>query len=140
MNMSVTNQTIEPIGNAKIAMRFRHYADRLEQHGAEGYRTRAYRVAATEIDALREPLADHLRRGGIDGLIRLRGIGKGIAAAIAEMLNTGPWRQLNSWKLHFVLVTQRFRVSVHGDARQFSLRCGSALSVFLLCGCRATAR
>lgn len=85
----------EEFANARIALRLRRFADLLEQQGDDGYRIRAYRTAAAEIDALEEPLAVHLRRGGVEGLVKLKGIGKGIAAAIVEMLTTGAWRQLD---------------------------------------------
>ncbi len=88
-------------GNAAVAARLREYSGLLEQQGEDGFRIRAYRNAASEIDALGKPLDEIFRDGGMDGLVRLRGIGRGIAAAIAEMLATGRWRQLDRLKGEF---------------------------------------
>ena len=96
--------------NTRIAERLRRYADLLERQSADGYRVRAYRAAASEIDALSEPLSDHLHRGGVEGLIRLRGIGRGIAAAIVEMLTTGTWRQLD--RLEGALAPERLFATI----------------------------
>lgn len=112
MNASGTVTTGPMPGNAQIAMRLRRYADLLEQQGADGYRVRAYRAAAAEIDALSEPLAHVYRSGGVDGLIGLKAIGKGIAAAIAEMLTTGAWRQLD--RLEGELTPERLFATIPG--------------------------
>lgn len=98
--------------NTRIAARLRRYAELLDRQGEDGYRVRAYRAAANEIDALSEPLSDHLHRGGIEGLIRLRGIGRGIAAAIVEMLTTGTWRQLD--RLEGELTPERLFATIPG--------------------------
>jgi hypothetical protein len=92
---AVVMEAPEASENTRISERLRRYAALLERQGMDGYRVRAYRAAASEIDTLSEPLSDHLHRGGVEGLIRLRGIGRGIAAAIVEMLTTGTWRQLD---------------------------------------------
>lgn len=87
-----------PDENSAIAARLGEYADLLDQQGEDGFRVRAYRNAAREIDSLGESLRDIFERGGTDALVRLRGIGQGIAGAIAEMLGTGRWRQLDRLK------------------------------------------
>lgn len=102
----------QAFGNTRIAARLRRYAELLDRQGEDGYRVRAYRAAADEIDALSEPLSDHLHRGGIEGLIRLRGIGRGIAAAIVEMLTTGKWRQLD--RLEGELTPERLFATIPG--------------------------
>ncbi|PWJ20581.1 helix-hairpin-helix domain-containing protein [Jannaschia seohaensis] len=81
-----------------IAARLDEYADLIEVQGADGFRVRAYRNAAREIGALPEPLRKIFDRGGTRALVDLPGIGKGIAAAIVEMLTTGHWRQLDRLK------------------------------------------
>ncbi|MDD9731286.1 helix-hairpin-helix domain-containing protein [Mameliella sp. AT18] len=80
--------------NAPIAARLREYADLLETQGEDGFRVRAYHDAAHEIDGLTQSLAEVFHDGGLDALIRLRGIGRGVAATIAEMLTTGCRSQL----------------------------------------------
>lgn len=102
----------QAFANTRIAARLRRYAELLDRQGEDGYRVRAYRAAADEIDALSEPLSDHLHRGGIEGLIRLRGIGRGIAAAIVEMLATGKWRQLE--RLEGDLTPERLFTTIPG--------------------------
>jgi len=80
--------------NHAIAARLREYADLLKQQGDDGFRRRAYERAADVIEGLDRPLADILEKEGREGLIELRGIGRGIAGAIAEMIATGHWSQL----------------------------------------------
>ena len=84
--------------NIPIAARLREYAHLLEAQGEDGFRVRAYRTAASEIETLPEPLADIFASGGIDALIDLKGIGRGIAGAIVGMLETGKWNQLERLK------------------------------------------
>ncbi|RIA55730.1 helix-hairpin-helix domain-containing protein [Dichotomicrobium thermohalophilum] len=80
--------------NHAIAARLREYADLLKQQGDDGFRRRAYERAADVIEGLDRSLADILENEGREGLIKLRGIGRGIAGAIAEMIATGHWSQL----------------------------------------------
>lgn len=80
--------------NAAIAIKLRDYAELLTQQGADGFRQRAYSRAADVVSALERPLDEILRESGRDGLVTLPGIGKGIAGAIAEMIETGRWAQL----------------------------------------------
>lgn len=81
--------------NAAIAAKLRDYSELLEQQGEDGFRQRAYVRAAEMVAGLDRPLGDILREGGRDGLVALPGIGKGIAGAIAEMIETGRWAQLD---------------------------------------------
>ena len=81
--------------NPEIARNLDRYADLLAAEGGDRFRIRAYRAAAAEIAALDRPLSAIFASGGIEALIALRGIGRGIAAAIVEMLTTGQWRQLD---------------------------------------------
>ena len=81
--------------NTSVAQALRDYADLLEAQGDDGFRIRAYRKAADRIDLLRTPLGDILAKEGRQGLIALPAIGAGIATAIAEMLQTGRWSQLD---------------------------------------------
>lgn len=113
--------------NARIAAHLRRYADLLEAQGDGGYRVRAYRTAADEVDVLTEPLADCLHRKGIDGLIALKGIGRGIAAAISEMLTTGRWRQLD--RLEGELTPERLFATIPGVGPTLSKRLADTLDV-----------
>lgn len=80
---------------AEIAGALADYADLLEAQGEDGFRVRAYRAAAATLRRLDMPVREIFEREGTDGLVALPRIGRGIAAAIAEMLTTGRWRQLD---------------------------------------------
>jgi len=80
--------------NRWIAARLRDVADLLEQQGANPFRTGAYRRAAGTLDTMHRDASDILAREGVEGLIELPHIGKSIASAIVEMIQTGRWLQL----------------------------------------------
>ena len=80
--------------NQDIATRLREAADLLEQQAANPFRVRAYRRAAETVATLDERLSSIMDSGGLDALIALPNVGRGIATAIAEMLATGRWAQL----------------------------------------------
>ena len=81
--------------NQVIADRLREVADLLEQQGANPFRVRAYRQAADTVASEAQDLRELFEREGSPALQALPGIGPGIAAAIAEMLRTGRWSQLD---------------------------------------------
>ncbi|MBI1171380.1 DNA-binding protein [bacterium] len=81
--------------NASLAARLQEFAGLLEDQGADRFRVRAYQEAAAQILALPVPLRDLFERDGMAGLIALPRIGHGIAAALAEMLTSGRWSQLD---------------------------------------------
>lgn len=80
--------------NRVIAAKLREYADLLDQQGADGFREKAYRRAADVVAMLDRPVGEILAREGRQGLVDLPAVGSGIAGAIAEMLVTGRWSQL----------------------------------------------
>lgn len=84
--------------NRMIAALLTEYADLLEAQGDDGFRIKAYRTAAREIEVLSDPLQSHFEQGGAKALVALHGIGRGIAAAIIEILTTGHWQQLDRLK------------------------------------------
>ncbi|MDH3287652.1 MAG: helix-hairpin-helix domain-containing protein [Betaproteobacteria bacterium] len=83
-----------PEENAQIADLLRETAQLLEAQGANPFRVNAYRNAAAEIARLPESVRAIFDEKGVAGLEALPHIGRGIAAAIAEMLITGRWSQL----------------------------------------------
>ena len=89
---------IVPERNRLIAERLRQAADLLEQQGANPYRARAYREAARVVGSLDVDLRDIVEKEGFEGLTALPAIGRSIAAAIAEMVRTGRWAQLERLK------------------------------------------
>jgi hypothetical protein len=80
--------------NLWVAGRLRDYADLLISQGEGGFRSQAYHRAANVVALLKQPVSEILLREGRTGLIALPAIGPGIAGAIAEMLATGHWSQL----------------------------------------------
>ncbi|MBA1147228.1 DNA-binding protein [Ectothiorhodospiraceae bacterium WFHF3C12] len=80
--------------NHAVAEKLREAADLLEQQGANPFRVGAYRRAAQTVAQLDEDLWRRLESQGIEGLTALPDIGQGIASAIAEILRTGRWAQL----------------------------------------------
>ena len=80
--------------NQRIAERLREASDLLGQQGANPFRVSAYRKAADTVAGLDEGIETLFERDGAEGLEALPNIGRGIAAAIAELLRTGRWSQL----------------------------------------------
>jgi putative hydrolase len=80
--------------NAQLAMKLQEMSDLLEQQGANPFRIKAYRQAAGTLNELKREVAEILKQEGIRGLEALPGIGRGIASAIAELVTSGRWAQL----------------------------------------------
>ena len=85
---TVTNE------NRQIADWLQQAADLLAAQGANRFRVSAYRHAADTVARWPESVAAIHAREGRKGLDALPGIGEGLANAIAEMLTTGRWGQL----------------------------------------------
>lgn len=85
---------MKTVTNDVISERLSEYADTLAQQEANPFRIRAYRRAAATVANLAEPVSELYRRGGIDALVELPGIGTGIAAAVVELIRTGRWSRL----------------------------------------------
>jgi len=81
--------------NEQAAEIFRECAAILEHQAANPYRVNAYVRAANVLDALQDDVRELLEKGGTDGLEKLPGIGKGLAAAIDEIARTGRLSQLD---------------------------------------------
>lgn len=86
MNKIVFNET--------VAESFRQCADILRQQRANPFRINAYVRAASTLDSLPTDVREILEKEGIEGLIRLPAIGRGLAAAIDEIARTGRMSQL----------------------------------------------
>lgn len=111
--------------NADIADRLRQAADLLEQQDANRFRVQAYRRAADTLIALDRPLARILDQGGQDALMALPGIGRSLAAAIAEMVRTGRWLQLD--RLRGTLAPEDAFRSIPGVGAKLARRLHEAL-------------
>ena len=86
--------SIPSASNGIIAERLNEYADLLEQQQANRFRITAYRRAARTLAGLDEDLGDIYQRGGSQALVELENVGTCIAAAIAELVQTGRWSRL----------------------------------------------
>lgn len=80
------------VDNADVARTLERIADLLEIRGENGFKVRAYRMAASRVESLTEPLPDVAARDG--GLRGLEGFGPAIADKVAELLDTGRLRYL----------------------------------------------
>jgi putative hydrolase len=80
--------------NEFVAARLRESADLLAAQQDNPFRVLAYRRAAEAIASLDHSVEELLTEGGVEALDRIPHVGKGIAAAIAEMATTGRWAYL----------------------------------------------
>ena len=88
--------------NKGISEMLKEIGDILEVEGKRSrFEVLAYRKAATTIETLQERIEDIYERKGIEGLMELQGIGKGIAGSIAELLDTGHMKKYDSLKKSF---------------------------------------
>jgi hypothetical protein len=81
--------------NALFADMLREMAALLEAQGDNAFRVAAYRRAAETIASLPRSVRTICRQEGLAGLDALPTIGPGIAAAIAEIAQTGRWGRLD---------------------------------------------
>jgi putative hydrolase len=75
------------VTNEAIAAALTEIADLLERQGANPYRVRAYRHGAETVRHTEQPLQKILAEKGIRGLLKLRGIGDSLAAAIEKVIH-----------------------------------------------------
>lgn len=113
--------------NQPISDRLREAADLLEQQGANPFRVRAYREAAQTVAGLPEDLGEVFESDGVKGLETLPRVGPRIAAAIAEMLRTGRWSQLE--RLRGTLDPERLFRAIPGVGAALARRIHEALQV-----------
>jgi len=85
-----SGQLAIPSANAVVASRFRRLAELLELEGANPFRVRAYRQAATAVAGLQEDVLKIVARpDGLERLDALPGVGEDLAGKIAEVCQTG---------------------------------------------------
>jgi DNA polymerase (family X) len=75
--------------NDAIAARLEHIADLLEAQDANPFRIASYRRAASHLREWDRSAATQLRCGGVEALRAIEGVGEGLAATIAELIETG---------------------------------------------------
>ena len=113
--------------NAILAGNLREYADLMRQQGAEGFRVAAYERAAGVIGGLDRPLDGIFAAEGREGLTALPGVGRSIAAALAEMLTTGRWAQLE--RLRGALEPEKLFLTIPGVGPELARRIFDELHV-----------
>lgn len=118
--------------NVQVAEWLRQAAELLQAQGANPFRVGAYRKAADTVDRFNGSLRALFAMKGRDGLDALPGIGVGIASAIAEMLETGRWVQLE--RLRGTLDPTTLFQTVPGIGPELAQRIHDALGVETLEG------
>jgi len=113
--------------NGQVAARLRQMADVLSAQGANPFRVAAYNRAADTVAGWHEDLRVLYEREGAKGLDALPGIGSGIASAIAEMLQTGRWSQLE--RVRGALEPERLFQTVPGLGPELARRIHDTLHV-----------
>ena len=121
-----------PQGNVRVADRLREMAELRQQQDGNPFRVAAYRRAADTVAGLDRGLDELVKREGFDGLVALPGIGRGIGAAIFEMVTTGRWAQLE--RLRGGLEPERLFQVVPGIGPRLAARIHEALDVDTLEG------
>ena len=83
------NKQQQVLNNKELARCLEDVAELLEAQDANPYRVLAYRTAATTLRDLDRPVDKILEAEGLEGLIRLPGIGQSIARSLEQLVHTG---------------------------------------------------
>jgi hypothetical protein len=102
-------------------------AEILEQQQANPFRINAYRKAAQTVRSLTTNLGELVEKKGLDGLIELPNIGKGIATVIYEILATGRSSRLQG--LRGSLDPEKLFQTIPGVGPELAKRIHSELQV-----------
>lgn len=123
--------------NHSVAATLRETAAVLEAQNANPFRVNAYRRAAETIEALDRDLRQYIRQEGQDGLTKLPFIGRGLAAAIDEIVQTGKHAGLD--RLRGATRPERLFQTVPGIGPTLAQRIYDALHVDTLEGLEVAA-
>lgn len=118
---------MKSLSNELISERLNEYAEVLNQQNANRFRVLAYQRAANTVYALPEPVSRIYARGGLDALVQIPDIGKGIGAAIAELIQTGRWSRLE--RLRGNLDPERLFQTVPGIGPKLAQRIHDELGI-----------
>ena len=116
-----------PGENRQIAERLLEASHLLQAQGASPYRASAYRNAADAVARHPRALRSIYEEDGVRGLDAIPRVGLGIASAIAEMLATGRWAQLE--RLRGTADPEKLLQSVPGLGPGFARRIHDELHV-----------
>lgn len=124
--------------NETIAARFNRMASLMEVRGEDPFRVRSYRMAAEAIETWPTPMKEIVDGEGAAALQEIPGVGKAIAAKIAELLQRGTfdaWERMIADTPETVLdllalpgvgpktaamLHQKFKISSLDDLRRFA--------------------
>jgi DNA polymerase (family 10) len=126
-----------PTENLQIADKLREAAVLLHSQGANPYRVAAYRRAADTLAQLHGSVREIFDSEGLQGLDALPGVGRGIASAIAEILITTRWSQLE--RLRGTIEPTRLFQSVPGMGAELAKRIHDTLHIDTLEGLEVAA-
>jgi DNA polymerase (family 10) len=109
--------------NTKIAELLNEIADMLELEGDERrFEVLAYRKASITIGSLQEDVGDIYEKKGVEGLMELPGVGKGIADRIKEYIETGKILKYDELKKRYPIdFTNLTRIQGMGSKKVFKL-------------------
>jgi hypothetical protein len=115
------------VRNEDVADVLERVADLLEAQDENPFRVRAYRSAAQTVRRVERPIGELLAREGVEGLDRLPGIGRSLAAAIAEIAQTGRLRMLE--RLEGEIAPEDLFTTVPGIGEELARRLHAELGV-----------
>lgn len=115
------------LDNEDIADVLERVGELLEVQHANAYKVTAYRTAARTVRQSPQPMADILETEGLAGLEALRGIGKTIAQAIRELVETGRSNYLQ--RLQGQVSPEDLFMTVPGIGEKLAHRVHEALGV-----------
>ncbi|RPI53813.1 MAG: DNA-binding protein [Acidobacteria bacterium] len=75
--------------NLDVAAKLEEAAALLSEQGANPFRVRAYRQAASTLSRLQEPVSSIITAQGVEGLEKLPGIGESLARAVRDIVRLG---------------------------------------------------
>lgn len=116
-----------PDWNQEVAAKLREAADLLALQGANPFRVSAFRRAAATIAQLPRDIREVAEGEGPAGLEDIPNIGRGIAAAIVEIVATGRWSRLD--RLRGELDCGRLFQSVPGIGPALAVRIHDSLHI-----------
>jgi hypothetical protein len=116
-----------PEWNQEVAAKLREVADLLAVQGANPFRVNAFRRAAATIARLPGDIRDVVQAQGSAGLVEIPNVGRGIAAAIIEIVATGRCSRLD--RLRGELDSGRLFQSVPGVGPALAVRIHDALHI-----------
>ena len=113
--------------NQEVAAKLREVADLLAVQGANPFRVNAFRRAAATVTELSRDIREIAEAEGQAGLMDIPNVGRGIAAAIIEMVATGRCSRLD--RLRGELDCGRLFQSVPGVGPALAVRIHDALHI-----------